>query len=78
MSGDKLSATAIAEAAYEALRSFIVNLCTARNSRRTACPRELEKSSADVCEAARDLMLFLASIARMARSARARPRDTDD
>jgi hypothetical protein len=69
MAKGELGATPLAEAAYEALRALIWQSVYYGAIPAEPLARELEKASVDVSDDARNLMLFLASIARMARSA---------
>ena len=75
MPGDELGATPLAEAAYEALRALIWQSVYYGAIPAEPLARELEKGSEDVSDEARQLILFLASIARLARSRAAQPRD---
>jgi hypothetical protein len=69
MAKGELGATPLAEAAYETLRALIWQSVYYGAIPAEPLARELEKASVDVSDDARNLMLFLASIARMARSA---------
>ena len=73
----ELGATPLAEAAYEALRALIWQSVYYGAIPAEPLARELEEGSADVSDDARNLMLFLASIARMARSASPPPPSDD-
>jgi hypothetical protein len=69
MAKDGLDATPLAEATYEALRALVWQCVYYGAIPAEPLARELEKGGDD----ARNLMLFLASIARMARSASSPP-----
>jgi hypothetical protein len=77
MAKGELGATPLAEAAYEALRALIWQSVYYGAIPAEPLARELEKASVDVSDDARNLMLFLASIARMARSASPPPPGDD-